>query len=638
MKMKSALLALFCSCLATVGAETIDIYETWKGQAFEGGYFSGFAPGNTYTLSQDFSITNSSGAMKKVRLPNGALTTFDFSDGNHVLKTGVVQLRKENSNPCEVSFIGGIWDVGGNQFGHCGWSNLPGENLTYRFDGVVVTNLATTEQLMLGYGTNQNYLVTGGSRFYGTSGYIIFCPATSNSQSPEKELGRLIEFSGGSKFYAGAGTAVFDNRDQSSTRLQNCIIRFKGEGTVATGSEAGGAGNSDFYLGRRAPGYRLEVVDGARFNFRFFKMGGDYNNGNPLAGSEFGYSNSVYVANGGEISTTYGLTIGQVAGAGHNSVLVDDGGAFLIPTSESLSIGSMSSFNSFTISNGTVTAKALKVGSNAGANSNLLHVAGSRTALTLNSTTRDLFGSGVGNTVLFDDGATFGGSNIDIYFSNNNGSVASTGNTVRVEGGATVTGRNVAILQNAASTNNTLVVADATLSVAELSMDKPTSSGNTLCISNGTVNFTGGYGFHCSGTGNVCRIAGAAPKVRYVGESDGVATFLYGVELQYDLTELSAAYAEPAILVKWFQMHANTHLTFRGVEEVSERLSAPADFVLARATDADHLISSDNAIATVVAEANENLPDRAKLLFANDGHDLVLRVRPLVRGLVITIK
>ena len=56
------------------------------------------------------------------------------------------------------------------------------------------------------------------------------------------------------------------------------------------------------------------------------------------------------------------------------------------------------------------------------------------------------------------------------------------------------------------------------------------------------------------------------------------------------------------------------------------------------ATDADHLISSDNAIATVVAEANENLPDRAKLLFANDGHDLVLRVRPLVRGLVITIK
>ena len=165
-------------------------------------------------------------------------------------------------------------------------------------------------------------------------------------------------------------------------------------------------------------------------------------------------------------------------------------------------------------------------------------------------------------------------------------------------------------------------------------------NGNTLCISNGTVRFTEGYGFHCARTGNVCRLSGAAPKVRFVGDesSTGVATFRNGVELQYDLTGLSAAYAEPAILVKWFQMHDNTHLTFRGVEDVMARIATTTDFVLARATNDGHLISSDNAIATVVAEANANLPARAKVFFANGGHDLVLRVRPPAKGFVIELK
>ena len=60
--------------------------------------------------------------------------------------------------------------------------------------------------------------------------------------------------------------------------------------------------------------------------------------------------------------------------------------------------------------------------------------------------------------------------------------------------------------------------------------------------------------------------------------------------------------------------------------------------MLVRATDDDHLISSDNAIATVVAEANANLPARAKVFFANGGHDLVLRVRPPAKGFILEIK
>lgn len=631
MKIKSACMALFCSCLATVGAETIDIYETWKDQAF-GSTFSKFAAGNTYTLSQDFSITNSSGARQKVWLPKGELTTFDFSDGNHVLKTGTIQLYNSNSKPCEVSFIGGTWDVGGNPFMHCGWDTLPGENLTYRFNGVVVTNLSNTTQLMLGYGTNQNFLVTGGSRFYGTSGYIDLCAANTNENH---ELGRLIEFSGGSKFYPGSGTGVYDNRGKSSTRLQNCTIRFKGEGTVATGSEAGGAGNSDFYLGRHAPGYRLEVVDGARFNFRFFKMGGDYNNGTPGEGSEFGYSNSVYVANGGEISATYSISIGQVQGAGHNSFLLDDGGVLDLPSGQSIAVGSRSSFNSFTVTNGTVTAQTIFVGYNAGASNNVVRLVGDRANVSLSASPYIPFRLGTGNSLILDGGFCMGNASRDMKFTDG---VASTGNLVRVDGGSVLTARYIRVAGATNSVDNTFYIgSDATVVADEISMNGAYTTGNTLCISNGTLRYTGGYGLYCGGSGNVCRIAGAAPKVRYVGESSGVATFRYGVELQYDLTGVSAAYAEPAMLVKKFEMYSGTHLTFRGVEDAAKRIPTRTDFVLVRVTDDNHLVLS-NVDAGVITEAEASLPDCAKLLVANDGHDLVLRVRSTMPGFSIFVR
>ncbi len=627
MKIKSACMALFCSCLATVGAETIDIYETWKDQAF-GSTFSKFAAGNTYTLSQDFSITNSSGERQKVWLPKGELTTFDFSDGNHVLKTGTIQLYNSNSKPCEVSFIGGTWDVGGNSFMHCGWSNLPGENLTYRFNGVVVTNLSNSAEFMKGYGTNQNFLVTGGSRFYGKNNYLILCPANNENH----ELGRLIEFSGGSKFYSGSA-AVFDNRGTTSTRMQNCIIRFKGEGTVATGTEAGGAGVCDFYLGRRAPGYRLEVVDGARFNFRYIKVGGDYNDGTPGEGSECGYSNSVYVANGGEISATYSISIGQVQGAGHNSFLLDDGGVLDLPSGQSIAVGDRSSFNSFTVTNGTVTAQTIFVGYNADASNNVVRLVGDRANVSLSASPYIPFRLGTGNSLILDGGFCMGNASRDMKFTDG---VASMGNLVRVDGGSVLTARYIRVADATNSVDNTFYIgSDATVVADEISMNGAYTTGNTLCISNGTLRYTGGYGLYCGGSGNVCRIAGAAPKVRYVGESSGVATFRNGAELQYDLTGVSDAYAEPAMLIKWFQMQSGTHLTFRGVEDAAKRLSTRADFVLVRATD--KVISYD-VKSDVITEAEASLPDCAKLLVANDGHDLVLRVRSTMPGFSIFVR
>ncbi len=631
--------AITVACVATAGAATIDLYTLWNGQTFDSENNT-LSANNTYTLSSDFTVTKSDGVTRQtVRLPAGNVT-FDFSDGNHKLGTGTLRIYGgNNKGPYSLNFTGGTWDLGGvGSFQLGGWSNLCYDDVTYTFDDTIVTNLSNSTAFLYGFGTNMHYVVKGGSRFYGTSNYIIFCPATTAADDSNRGLlSRLIEFTEGSKFFAGTAV-VFDNRNNNVDRLQNCTIRFAGDGTVATGTEANGAGNCDFYVGYRAPGYRLEVIDGAKFDFRFLHLGGYYNSNNGSFIGDYGYSNSVYVANGGEIKTKYTLDIGNGPGATHNSFVIDGGTL----TTSDIEVGPRSSFNSFAVTNGTVTASKLKIGYGVGANSNLVCFSGAATELSLSATTHTLFSQGTGNTLVFDNGFHFGTPTTDWQFSlyqQSGASEASTGNVVMVEGGACITGRYFRVTSSNLATNNLLHVGGgAVLDLFGLSFFY--GSGNTLCISNGTVRFADGYGFHCACTGNVCRLSGAAPKVRFVGDetSTGVATFRSGAELQYDLTGLSAAYAEPAILVRWFQMHDNTHLTFRGVEEVSERLSAPADFVLARATDDNHLISSDNAIATVVAEANANLPGRAKLLFANDGHDLVLRIRPPAKGLLIKFR
>ena len=635
---KTACAAIAAVLCASAGAATIDIATQYAGQAFSGEY-TGLTAGNTYTLSADFAFTNAAGKVQLVRAPKEGETVFDFSSGNHVLKTGGVRINNGDKKPCKVTFIGGVWDVGGGMLinGGNGWNNIANPNVTYVFDGVVITNYSTAAILLTGYGTNQNYIVKGGSRFYGPSNYVDMRPATSVDYGAGKELSSLLEFSGGSKFYSKS--TVFDNRDSSTPRMQNFTIRFKGEGTVATGTEAGGAGTCDFYFGHKSPGNHLEVVDGARFNFRFFNVGGYYDTQaqKPSAGCENGYSNSVYVANGGEISTTYTLTVGQVPGADHNSVLVDDGGRYLNPLTSHITIGSRSSFNSFTITNGTVTARGFKLGACFGANSNLLHIAGARTSLTLNDSLHTFFSEGVGNTVLFDDGASFGGSNVDLYFSDANGLVPSTGNTVRVEGGANVTGRYVRMITSRASTSNTFVVADATLSVGEFAMASQSSSGNTLCISNGTLNYTRDYGLHCSGTGNVFRLSGAAPKIRYTGDAggNGTATIRYGATVLFDMSAVDAAYAEPVIVAQKFEMQADTNLAFEGLEELSERLPARTDFVLVRTTAS--LGSYLNS--AVIERANAALPSsRYRLFLANDDKELVLRVPPPSLGFIINIR
>lgn len=633
MKIKSICLALVCSCLATVGAETIDIYETWKGQAFDStdgrNRFTGFTAGNTYTLSANFTFTNSLGVRNAIWLPNS--TTFDFSDGNHVLGTGnIMKYGGANNNNTEIVFKGGTWDVGGNAFTLGGWYNLCYDNVTYTLDGTIITNLASSGATLCdGYGAGIHFIAKNGARYYGGANFINLCPATPTDVGTGNSLGRLIEFTDGSKFFAK--TSVFDNRNTNADRLQYCTIRFAGSGTVATGTEAGGAGNSDFYLGHRAPGYRLEVIDGALFDFRYLHVGGHWNNGTPVG--EYGHSNSVYVANSGEMRNTYSLNIGEVPGADHNSFLIDDGGTLALPTGESVYVGTRSAFNSFTVTNGTVTAKTIYVGYNANASNNIVRLVGDRSNVSLSTSQYIPFNLGVGNSLILDGGFRMGSSSMDLNFTPDG--VASTGNIVCVDGGAVLTSRYIRVANVTGSVGNTFHIGSgATVVATELTVNTADTTGNTLCISNGTFNYTGDYGLHCSRSGNVCRMAGESPKVRYVGEGTGVATFRYGVELQYDLTGLSVAYAEPAILVKWFQMHSGTHLTFNGIEDAADRLSAPADFVLARATDDNKL----DVPESVIEEAKANLPDCSKLRIANDGHDLVLRVRPLSGGLVIFVR
>lgn len=632
-RLSIALAAVAALGASALSGETIDIYATWNGQAFAD-KFTGFASGNTYTLSDDFAVTNSAGAFQETRLPVGD-TTFDFSEGGHTLRTGLVKLYNNLKKPYKLTFKGGTWDIVRGAFYFGGWYNLPYNGVTYEFDDMVVSNHPSGGMtLMDGYGTNLCFIVKNDSEFHVDSEYLNLCPATVSGLGDA--VSKHIEFRGGSKFYTG-DASVYDSRNTETDRMQNTVIRFTGEGTVATGTEAAGAGKSDFYLGFKAPGYRLEVTDDALFSFRFFYVGGYYNTQTQKPTGQYGFSNTVYVADGGEINAVYGLHIGDVVGADFNTVVIGEGGAYSNGMDSPISIGTRGSFNSFIVSNATVSTKQFQVGYYACSTGNLLRLSGADTKLNLNSENLTFFWLGAGNTVELCDGFTYGTASTTWRYTGD--SIAGTGNVFRIDSGAAITGEYFKVAYGDGSTNNLFFVGNgASVTATDVSMSNVKTFGNVFCISNGTVNFTGSYGFYCAGTGSVAKIQGDSPRVRFIGgdSSDGVATFRNGVELLFDITGLSAGYAEPVFLTKQFQMRPGTKLSFEGVEEVSARIKSRIDFVLARttgATAAESTLDGD-----VFAAAQASLPPRTELFFANDGNDLVLRVRPARVGLKINIR
>ena len=613
--MRKTIVLAMASMMALFAVAATDLYETYKDTAFSGAWTS-LASGE-YTLSGDLCVTNAAGEFQEMRFGSGVKNLlFDFSDGNHTLKANNFRVWGSNG-AASYRFKGGRYESAAGNFVFGGWASLPYSDYVWSMEDATVVNNSSTYVVLYGYGTNMTIAITNSTFTINASSYLDF------KQAVPEEYGAtsaLIEFACGTRVYCPG--QWYDNRNTATTNPQNTVIRFTGEGTVGEGIST-----TDIYFGQKAPGYRWEILDHARLSFRYLNMGTHEN----------GFSNEVYIAGGGllEAKSAREFSIGGVAGAGANRVTVGEGGCFT--NLGAVVIGAKSSDNVFTVSNGTAYAKEFQLGSSdASLTGNILHVQGRNASLSLapSSYTWVPFKNSTGNSIVFEDHAALDISDCDLCMSN--GSVPSTNNYVRLDTGASLSVRYFKVTNVEGSFGNQIFIGDnATLTATkEYLMSGTTSPGNTTVISNGTVNFKGGYGFFIAGANNVCKIFGKSPKVRFIGAdtSDGVITFRNSSGLEIDLSELDeSGYDEPIFSAKQFQMHANIAFTFTGVETLTRKLRQPVVLPIAHGTQAN---MSTAVNANTLAAAQAALPDNAKLYISNDNCDLYLKVNPITGTLI----
>lgn len=584
MKTLFALSSAVAAAVVFADNAEVDLYETLKDGAPSSPWKT--TTGTTYTLSQD--LTLNVGIRFSNEIHNG--TVMDFSQGGHTLKVGgnVDIWGTPNST---LGFKGGVWDLSGNIFyGGGAWDNLDYSGVALTFDGVVISNAS---QIVGQSGYGQGYTWMARDAKFHANTYMIVRGANKDANRSAEDWS-LFEFADGSEIHA---PNLFGNRDADTPLDQNCTIRLTGAGTRAKIK-------STFEPGRKSSGYHVEILDGATVECGQWKVGNDSVN-----------------ANG-------------------NTVLVADGGSLLAPGQEGL-IGEKGSFNAVTVSNGTLSAKTVKLGTVASSSNNVLRLAGATAKLEMNSWNWRPFGPTMGNSIVIDDQANIGirdGSQLDFCPSD---TVPSTNNAFCVANGATFTTRYVYPAKVVDSTGNLVFVgADATLDLIDLSLSA--NVGNAVVISNGTIRYSGDYGFFIggdavTGKGNICRVKGARAKIRSTNDSEDkkfFATFRNGALLEFDVSEFSEANAEPIFDVKNFGMNAGTTLAVVGVEAMQKQIEKTTTLVLAQVPDGTK-ISID---ADVLAAAQTALPPRCSLTLSSDGRQLRFRAKRLNVGALVIIR
>lgn len=585
--MKSLILSLSFAGIASAAVaahSVVDLYETLKDVAPSLSWTT--EADTTYTLSQDLTLTV--GITFDNNKYNG--TVMDFSDGGHTLKVGGAVNVWGTPNSA-LAFKGGVWDLSGNIFYGAGsWVNLNYSGNVLTFDGVVISN-ASQIVGQSGHGKGYKWMAKG-AKFYANN-YMIMRGANNHANRSAEDWS-LFEFSDGSEIHA---PNLFGNRDTDTPLDQNCTIRFSGEGTRAKV-------RSTFEPGRKSSGYHVEIVDGATVECGQWKVGNDSANANS------------------------------------NTVLVAAGGSLRAPGQEGL-IGEKGSFNAVTVSNGTLSAKTVRLGTVAGSSNNVLRIAGADAKLEMNSWDWRPFGPTTGNSVVIDDQASLGalaGSKVKFCSSD---TVPSTNNAFRVESGATFTTGAVYPADAAGSTGNLVYVgADATLAVADV-VNLSANSGNALVVSNGTVRYSGDYGFFiggddATGKGNVCRVKGPRAKIRSTNDSDSkkfFSTFRKGALLEFDVSEFAEANAEPIFDVRNFGMNAGTALSVIGIEAMQKQIAHATTLVLAQVPEGTKL-SID---ADVLSAAQAALPPRCSLTLSADGRQLLFCAKCQNDGMRVSI-
>lgn len=675
-----------CGAYADAGA-SIDIYETFKDRRFEGEAVVLIQNGE-YSLSQDYRFQKADGTPVGLRMERG--NVFDFSDGNHTLYSAGTRVVG-GGEPSSISVKGGVWDMcGKGSFCFGGWEAYDYTDWTWTVEDAIVTNNQDKFTMMSGYGTGRKTLFRRSTVYCG-SNYSDLVPIADGKEhgaliefaegsmmltdglvydNRNKEsaspMNLVLRFTGKGSGYApikaGAANDIYLGHKSPMARIEvadgatlatraltvgngaygdsNAVHVIDGVATVSQdvkiGAVAGSDGNDvsvsgadasftcagSLFVGQAGSRNRLAVSDAAAASAARLYIGK----------AAEANSNSVTVANGAVLTVSGGdVAVGDSLGGVGNAIHVLGGSLTLSDTSTVLVGGAEASGSEMVVSNGSVNAKSIAVGSRGG-KGNVLRVQGPDTMLSFagSDTIWTVSGAGNGNCVEFSDGVELNLRRLQF------GDFATNG-TLRVTRNAQVDVAEYCWLSangdSPSARESTIEVsAGAVLTVGDLRVN---GNGNTLVIDDGTVRCRGDYATFFNGDETI-RLRGTSPLLTTYGNDSGHLEFRGSSRVVFVLPSDGTVYAAaPLQAANYANFAATATLRFENLDAFRKGLRNHANvpLVVQRTRNGVSTDAVDDANAWLAAQGF----DYARVIVSADGKSLSLRVKADL-GMVVTIR
>lgn len=585
----------------------------------------------TYTLSGDTTINVPAYAWPY----NGASLVFDFTSGGYTLylkgngSWGAEPGREASSDARDrVSYLGGVWDLGGvNNYYAVGRGSGSGANyraLDVLLDGSAFTNFQDA-YLVSNVADGHLVLTNGASISANGVGYFYL---SYNNGNEYYAAGSTLDVMGGSRLVC-KGDGHFDYAYSPIAALSDFKARFSGSGTFYRCDSATVIGG---YMG------------GIEVRFDDHASGSSYQT--YIGNGTYAQQARLLLFGGASFTNESQLIVGSVAGADRCRVEVTGGSGLHVVspgggTFSKVLVGSGSSCNELLISNSTLRAADVVLGSSTSSN-NVVHIIGQASKWESHPLTNGKYlpFNGTGNTLVLDD-CTIDHSSIEYQLYD------ATNSMLRIENGANVKVSSIAVgyrgsqyvASRASEGTKILVGADSTLE-ANVQFNV-CGRDSVVCLSNGTLKADNQYSFYFgmadatytkhAVTNNLFVFEGSHPRLR---SDSAQSTFFFDgtSRIRFDLPP-DGVYEDVPLRGHAISFNPNVRFEIGGLEEVQGRLERTSEIVL---------VQSDGTAITVYPASlnalNETLPKGCRMYLSKDKTKLILRARATNCGLMLIFR
>lgn len=582
--------------------------DGWNGTKPAATEIATFDKAGTYVASDDV-------AFKSVVI-KGNDVLFDFSSYVNPLRKvslgGADWSFYTGAKDSSVELKGGLWDLGGKAFSvtGTGWTDSRQNDVVTLSGGACVTNVSSVRGSYGNSGTNIVLRLKEGSSFY-SKGRI--------TMSYDKGKDRRIEVLSGSRLIVESSDLRTDSDgDFYSSKSMVLVSGTNSYLKVPT-----------LYCGMRQRDILVRATDHGKIELTsVLHIGWGKGSGNcRTVVDDYGTIKSA--------STIYLSGDGQQQACGTNALEVLSGGT--LETKGTIYMGSYganttSKGDAIVVSNGTLKAARIVPGQNVGSDDHVVRFIGPDTVIEFSHSSAPyyLFGKGCGCLIEMDQASWIFGNNSMCfgYTDGQNANLNGSNNVFRLKNSAklAVTRANFNDFYIGTSDPRTIgnrmeILSGSDVSVGPFSIG---SRANGLVVSNGTLNcksFEIGrlFGSNTPADNRVV-LQGTAPSI--VSSNAFSAVRSSTVRIEVPVGGLTGEKAP--IAAKSFKMDSTSILEVDAAACVAALREAGMT-----ANVRYTLVESETAISIpdeVLAAANAKLPEDCKLVFADDGKKLVLRV------------